>query len=237
MAEKTKAELLASTPIHLREARAKGTPALGSGAVFPLDIETILVDPFELPSFWWYIGGLDFGWDHPTAAVQLAHDRDSDIVYVVKDYRKSQATPLVHSDAVKPWGAWLPWAWPHDGLQHDKGGSCEQLAQQYRDRGLNMLPQHAQFVDGTNGVESGILEMLDRMIAGKWKVFKTCGAWRQEFGLYHRKDGIIVKKIDDAISASRYAYMMLRYAKQRPSHLTGMAQRSGIRSPASSAGY
>jgi hypothetical protein len=30
--------------------------------------------------------------------------------------------------------------------------------------------------------------------------------------MYHRKDGLLVKIDDDAISASRYGMMMLRYA-------------------------
>jgi hypothetical protein len=31
--------------------------------------------------------------------------------------------------------------------------------------------------------------------------------------MYHRKDGLLVKIDDDAISASRYAMMMLRYGQ------------------------
>jgi len=96
-------------------------------------------------------------------------------------------------------------------LQHDKG-SGEQLAKQYKDQGLKMLGERATFADGTNGVEAGIMEMIDRMQTGRWKVFSTCTKWLEECRLYHRKDGIIVKKNDDLISASRYAYMMRRKA-------------------------
>jgi hypothetical protein len=39
--------------------------------------------------------------------------------------------------------------------------------------------------------------------------------WFEEFELYHRKDGLIVKLNDDLISASRYALMMKRYATIR----------------------
>jgi hypothetical protein len=48
-----------------------------------------------------------------------------------------------------------------------------------------MLPERATFEDGTNGVEAGVLEMLERMQTGR-KVFSTCGAWLGEFRLYHR---------------------------------------------------
>jgi hypothetical protein len=55
--------------------------------------------------------------------------------------------------------------------------------------------------------------MLQRMQTGRWKVFSICTEWFEEFRLYHRKDGRIVKERDDLISASRYALMMKRYAR------------------------
>lgn len=204
-------KIIDSYPAHEREARTKGIPTLGSGLIFPVLEEDIVVEPFAIPEIWVQIGGLDFGWDHPTAAAGLAWDRDADIVYLTKVYRKREATPVFHAAALKPWGLWLPWSWPHDGLQHDKG-SGDQLATQYRDQGLNMLSERATFEDGTNGVEAGIMEMLDRMQTGRFKVFSNCVEWLEERRLYHRKDGKIVKERDDVISASRYAIMMLREA-------------------------
>jgi hypothetical protein len=50
------------------------------------------------------------------------------------------------------------------------------------------------------------------MQTGRWKVFRTCTSWLEEFRLYHRKDGKVVKERDDTISASRYALMMKRFA-------------------------
>lgn len=207
--------IIDSYPSHEREARTKGIPSLGSGRIFPVPEEDILCDPFDVPSIWPQIVGVDFGWDHPFAASRLAWDRDSDTIYVVGEYRQSQSTPIIHAASIRPWGDWLPVSWPHDGLQHDKG-SGEQLAEQYRAQGLNMLPERATFDDGTNGVEAGVSDMLQRMQTGRWKVFSTCQTWMEEFRLYHRKDGKIVKERDDLISASRYALMMKRFAKIKP---------------------
>ena len=120
--------------------------------------------------------------------------------------------------AVKPWGMWLPWAWPHDGLQHDKGSGV-QLAQQYREQQINLLQERATFDDGkTNGLEAGVLEMLERMQTGRWKVFSHLSEWFEEFRMYHRKNGLIVKEREDLISSSRYAMMMRRFAvpERRP---------------------
>lgn len=210
-----RAAIVASYPAHEREARAKGIPVLGSGRVFPVAEESLKVAAFAIPAHWPQIGGIDFGWDHPTAGARLAWDRDADTLYVTNSYGVREATPIVHAAALKAWGTWVPWAWPHDGLQHDKG-SGEELAGQYRAQGLNMLPERATFDDGGNGVEAGVTDMLDRMLTGRWKVFDHLEDWFAEFRMYHRKDGLIVKLNDDRISASRYALMMRRKAVTKP---------------------
>lgn len=206
-----RARIIASYPAHEREARVKGIPTLGSGRIFPVAEEKLMVEPIPIPRHWPRICGIDFGWDHPTAAVELAWDRDGDVIVVTKCYRQREATPILHAAALKAWGTWLPWAWPHDGLQHDKG-SGDQLAELYRKQGLNMLGERATFEDGTNGVEAGLMDMLDRMQTGRFKVFANLTDWFEEFRLYHRKDGKVVKEADDLMSATRYALMMKRHA-------------------------
>ncbi len=209
--EAQRAAIISSYPAHERKARTQGIPQLGSGRVFPIDEDEIKVEPFAIPPHWPQIGGLDFGWDHPSAAVKLAWDRDTDCVYTIAAHRQREQTPILFAATVKPWGEWLPWAWPHDGLQHDKG-SGEQLAAQYRGAGLKMLPQRATFEDGSFGVEAGIAQMLDRMQTGRFKVFAHLNDWFEEFRLFHRKDGLIVKVGDDLMSATRYGLMMRRHA-------------------------
>lgn len=207
--------IVSSYPEHEREARVRGIPSMGSGRVFPVSEESITCEPFKIPAHWPQINGMDFGWDHPFAAINLAWDRDADVLYVCKEYAQRETTPVNHAAAIRPWGIWVPCAWPHDGLQHDKGSGAP-LKDQYAAQGLNMLPEKATFIDGSNGVEAGVIEMLDRMQTGRWKVFSTCGGWLGEFRLYHRVDGLIVKERDDRISGSRYAMMMRRFAKTEP---------------------
>jgi phage terminase large subunit-like protein len=206
-----RARIIAGYPEHEREARAKGIPTLGSGRVFPVTEESIREPQPVIPQHWPRICGLDFGWDHPTAAAWLAWDRDSDTVHVYDAYRAKEQTPVIHAAAVNAKGKWIPVSWPHDGLQHDKG-SGQQLAEQYRAQGVNMLTDKATWPDGGNGVEAGIMDMLDRMKTGRFKVAEHLNDWWEEFRLYHRKDGKIVKEGDDLMSATRYAVMMLRCA-------------------------
>ena len=209
--EEQKAEVIASYPAHEQEARVKGIPSMGSGRIYPLADELITVDPFAIPTHWAQIAALDFGWDHPTAAVNLAWDRDSDTVYVTKAYRRREATPIEHCITLKGWNAPV-WAWPHDGLQHDKQ-SGKELRHAYEEHGLNMLGKQAQFPDGGNGVEAGVLQILERMQSGRLKVFSHLTEWFDEFRLDHRNDGLIVKLRDDLMAATRYGIMCLRFAE------------------------
>jgi hypothetical protein len=45
-------------------------------------------------------------------------------------------------------------------------------------------------------------------------VFSSLLDWFEEFRLFHRKDGKVVKEGDDLLAATRYGIMMLRFAEQ-----------------------
>ena len=156
---------------------------------------------------------MDFGGDHPFAAVELIWDRDTDTIYVSKCYRIREATPVIHAAALRLWGKEIPWAWPRDGRRETLEGAGKPLAEQYSKQGLDMLFEHAQFEDGSVSVEAGLQDMLIRMESGRFKVFKHLNDWFDELRLYHRKDGKAHKEGDDLMSATRYAVMMLRHAR------------------------
>jgi phage terminase large subunit-like protein len=223
-----RATIIASYPAHEREARSNGTPTLGSGRIFPVAEDEIKCPAFAIPKHWPRIAGIDFGWDHPAASAWIAWDRDADIVYVYDCFRVKETTPAQQAPTLNARGKWIPLAWPHDGLQHDKG-SGEALADQYRQVEVNMLPDRATHAPGPgqkegqggNGVEAGVMDMLQRMQTGRWRVFDHLNDWFDEFRLYHRKDGRIVKLRDDLMSASRYANMMKRFAMVEPTSTKG----------------
>jgi phage terminase large subunit-like protein len=218
--DKQRTAIINSYPAHERDARSKGIPTLGSGRVFPVDEDTLKEAIINLPAHWPRLAALDFGWDHPTAAVWGAWDRDTDTVHIYDAHRAKETTPIIHAATIKGKGAWIPVAWPHDGLQHDKGSGVT-LADQYRKLGVNMLKDQASHPplkgeeegSGGNGVEAGVMEMLERMQTGRLKVAEHLLQWFEEFRMYHRKDGKLVKLDDDLISATRYLIMMLRHAK------------------------
>src|SRR5262249_51968486 len=88
------------------------------------------------------------------------------------------------------------------------------LADQYRRGGLDLMFEPARFEDGSNSVEAGVQEMLDRMRGDRWKVVRHANDdWLEEYRLYHRKEGKLVAEGDDAISASRYGLMARRWGQ------------------------
>ena len=66
--EQTKKDLYASIPPYQRDARSKGIPQLGSGAIYPVRESEIVRKPFEIPRYWPRCYALDVGWNR-TAAV------------------------------------------------------------------------------------------------------------------------------------------------------------------------
>jgi hypothetical protein len=80
-----------------------------------------------------------------------------------------------------------------------------------------MLKEHAHYRDERqNSREAGLVEMYEWMRTGKFKVFTTLTDWFEEKRLYHREDGKVVDSYDDIMSATRYAFVMRRYAKTQP---------------------
>lgn len=223
-------EIIAQYPAHERDARVYGKPALGSGAIFPLEESLIRVEPFLIPQHWPRLCAIDFGWTHPTGVVWGAWDRDTDTIYIYDAQRFKEQTIPVISAGIKARGEWIPVSWPHDGYAVKDAMHGEPLADQYRRLGVNMRPEHAHFAETVAigmpegerktsriSTEAGIQEMLTRMMTGRWKVFSNLGDWFQEFRMYHRKNGLIVKLDDDLLSASRQLVMDIRHAALQPS--------------------
>ena len=165
---------------------------------------------------------MDFGYDHPQAHCQLAIDLDNDIIYLTHAWKCSKVSANDAWGAVKGWAEDVPTAWPHDGLQHEKGrDDALQQKQLYQEAGFLMLANPATWDGSSNSVEQGVHELRHRMQSGRFKAFRGCRDFFDEFLQYHRvpvmQNGVevtskIVKVLDDVLDAARYAYMMRRYA-------------------------
>lgn len=214
MTAEKRERMLGLYPDYQRDMRSKGIPMLGHGRIYDLGDEFVTCDPFEIPDHWFVINGMDFGWDHPQSHIQLVEDRDTGDIYITHGYKASKVSANDAWGAVKDWSKDIPVAWPHDGLQNEKGrDDAVQQKQHYASAGFKMLASHATWQEGGNSVESGLYLIADAMRKGKFKIFKGLIQVMDEFRQYHRDEkGKIVKVRDDLLDAIRYAYMMKRYA-------------------------
>jgi hypothetical protein len=209
LTEQQRNELWDSIPPYQRDARSKGIPQLGSGAIYPVSEEDVVCAPFEIPDYWPRCYGLDVGWNR-TAAVWGAIDREAMTTYLYAEYYRSQAEPSVHADAIKAKGLWIPGT--IDPAARGRGQQDgQQLFISYRDLGLTLTP-------ADNAVEAGIYAVWQRLSAGKLKVFSTLQNWLSEYRIYRRDEkGRIVKENDHLMDATRYLVMTgLDIAKVKP---------------------
>lgn len=197
--EKAKRELLAGTPPHLRDARSKGIPSLGSGAIYPISEEDITCDAFSIPPYWPRAYALDVGWNR-TACVWGAHDPETDICYIYSEHYVGQQPPLFHAEAIKARGDWIRGVVDPAARGRSQVDGI-QLMREYIGLGLNL-------VKADNSIEAGIYAVWGRLSTGRLKIFKNCNKTLAEYRVYRRDEkGAIVKANDHAMDALRYYVM------------------------------
>lgn len=209
LSEKDKEEVLQNTLPYLRDARSKGTPSLGAGAIFPVPESEIVVQPFRVPAEWPACYALDVGWNR-TAALWGAWDREIDTVYLVAEHYRGQAEPPIHAAAIRAKGDWIPGVIDPAarGRAQDDGRKLMKL---YRDLGLDLQP-------ADNAVEAGLQDVWIRLSTGRLKVFKSLTHWLAEYRMYRRDEkGRIVEGNDHLMDDTRYLIRSgLKRARVRP---------------------
>ena len=213
--------LLASYSPHERDARTKGIPQLGSGAIYPVPESEITCKPFDLPAYWPRGYGMDVGWNR-TAAVWGAHDRDADVVYLYSEHYRGNAEPSIHAEAIRSRGVWMPGV--IDPASRSRGQrDGEQLLNDYVQLGLNL--NTAQ-----NAREAGLLEVWQRLSTGRLKVFDSLQSWLTEYRLYRRDEkGIVVKERDHLMDATRYLVVSgIASMQLAPDYLQRLGHGAGV---------
>jgi phage terminase large subunit-like protein len=199
------ARLRASLPQHELAAREHGEIRAGKGLIYPVAESEVRVPRFVIPPHWRRIMGVDFGWSAPTAAVWLAHDVASDVVYLTDTYAVSERTPTEHAEAFKLHGLCPAVCDPAGQAASQRDGAS--LIELYANAGLH-------FTLADNTVEHGLMVMLERLRQGKFKVFADLPDWWAEFRTYSRDaKGKVVKQHDHLMDATRYALISLGLAR------------------------
>ena len=206
LSEQEKADLVTRIPAYQRDARTKGIPALGSGAIYPVPESDVRVKDFDKPKHWPRGFALDTGWD-TTAAVWGAFDRETQVLYIYNVYTRGQAEPAIHAAAVRARGSWIPGVGDAAAINNADG---RQFLEIYRQLGLDLTL-------ADKAVEAGIQEVWEMLSAGRLKVFESCGPWFDEFRIYRRDDkGRIVKKHDHLMDCTRYLVRGRQRMKVQP---------------------
>lgn len=205
LTEDSKLQMEADTEPHLRAARRNGRPSMGSGNVYPISLESIMVDPFKIPPYFKRLVALDVGWN-VTAALWAAIDPQNDTVYIIDEHRLERQPPPIHAAALRARGEWIPGV--IDPASHGRSqNDGTQLMQAYRDLGLRLAP-------AVNVVDAGISGLWQRMTTGNLKVFSNLPHLAKEFVLYRRDlKGNIVKENDHLMDCMRYIQNNLARAK------------------------
>jgi phage terminase large subunit-like protein len=200
LTEEDKKEIWEATLPHLRDARAKGIPQLGAGAIYPILEEDVIVDDFEIPPWFAKCYGFDVGWN-ATAAAWAAWDRETDVVYIYSVYKQGMREPASHVQAIHARVIWIPGVIDPSSIGRGKMDG-RQMLEEYLGLGLELAPAN-------NAVEAGIFAVWSRLVSGRLKFFKSCVPLLNEFRLYRRdENGKVADKQDDHLmDALRYLIM------------------------------
>jgi phage terminase large subunit-like protein len=209
LTEDAKKRMLESTPEHLKAPRSTGLPSLGSGSVYPIPLEEVVIKDFEIPKHYKRVCGLDVGWNF-TAAGWIAQDPDTGVCYLYSEYKKGKAEPIIHAEAIKRRGEWINCL--IDPASRGRSQSDgKQIFNMYRKLGVRVH-------EADNAVEAGIYKVWEMLSTGQLKIFKSCIETQKEYLTYRRDEkGRIVKDNDHLMDgALRYPIMGLNLARQLP---------------------
>jgi hypothetical protein len=161
------------------------------GLVYP-DLPSCVVDQVPEPSSSW-IGGLDFGFSDPTAAVWGFHDKNTDVLWIVGEYYARRQSLQQIAQAL-----------PRGVFWHaDPSAACEI-------RELHRVD--FKIAKANNALLPGIMAITGRIESGRLKILRSaCPNLLAEGQLYEfdSATGQPVDKYNHALDALRYALTRL----------------------------
>lgn len=196
--EAAKIEMLAAILPYQRDARSKGIPDLGAGAVYPMTQEDYITDRKPDPS-WKRAYGLDVGRTE-TAAVWIAFDPEQSFAIAYEEYWRGDAEPSIHAAAIRAKGEWIPGAVDPASIAGSQIDG-RQLIELYRDLGLDLTP-------ADNAVTAGTGKVWNLFSTGQLKIARHLTHLLRQLKIYrHDEKHRIVKVNDHGPDALRYCVM------------------------------
>jgi hypothetical protein len=166
------------------------------GLVYP-DFALAVIDPRPVPEGR-KVGGIDWGWHAPFAAVWGVHDPQTDILYVTGERYQPYTSLSDHCEALKRHGCiWTA----------DSAGATEINA--FRAAGLTV--ERAD-----KDVRAGIAAVTARLQTGRLKVFPSCTNLLREASLYRYPDETALPmEAEKPVNKDNHALDALRYLVSR----------------------
>lgn len=157
-----------------------------------------------LDSSWRRIAGIHVLEDGTTAAVWMAHDKNTDTIHLYDACLFKNEVLAVISEGLVARGRWIPVAWPKE---------AKELSDKLLDRGCNMLPESAD--DSAPMAEVNSLDIQERMRSSRFKVDKRLKNWLDEFSTFYRDEAKVPRGSHPLMSATRHAVASLPFARRQ----------------------
>ncbi len=169
-----------------------------------------ICDPFEVPSAWEIVVGLDYGWANATAAIYCAIDYEGRW-WVVGEHYESEKPVSWHAKQMKeletemnisPSSIWLdPSTWA-------RRTEYESPAIEFADYGIYAGRAQNDRLGGWNRIDEMLSEVMEDGFP-RLRIFSTCENLIRELPNMRIKEGTddVVKENDHAVDAMRYAIM------------------------------
>lgn len=174
--KKSAIENLKLTDPNNIEARTEGYAAMGSGRIYPIDEDFVIVPKQHIPTYWPKCLGIDPGAVN-FGVIWIAEDPNTGVKYIYEEYKQSQRLNyIIHVEAIKARGEWISGGIdPHEAVKpRDTGESVQTYFESY---GIELAAAKGD----PNAMRLRIRAMFD---AGAIKIMDNCTRLINEIRTY-----------------------------------------------------
>lgn len=201
---------LMKLPKRLQERHLYGSDADMEGLVWDEYSESRhVIAPFEIPSGWDVVIGLDYGQTNPTAVLWAAIDYDGKI-YIYDEHYEAGKVVSYHSEQIKKRNNSRVKEWLIDescaAKNREKNGRPSSIIEEYQDNGLFFVP-------ASNSL-AGLNTVNEYFKADRLFIFKNCVNTIEEVGQYKWqkiKPGQIKNQPEQPLKFKDHACNVIKY--------------------------